>query len=181
LKITYVVELMPGIREWGSGLEELTACYLKYVERYIVEVNRAFQETKKIDHPTVSKSKYPYDIDLIAVNPAKRELMLVSCSERWNKSLEKALHEFKIYERFVRSGNGLAFGDEVNVIKAVACVSISKENEMKLSSNGVKVLKFEFMIDKLLEKETATNKKGVHLEPLLWLLQTLKRTGKITS
>jgi len=60
-------------------------------------------------------------------------------------------------------------------------VSISKENEMKLSSNGVKVLKFEFMIDKLLEKETATNKKGVHLEPLLWLLQTLKRTGKITS
>lgn len=73
------------------------------------------------------KSKYPRDIDLLAANPAKREVMLVSCSENWKKSLKKTLQEFKIYEVFVRYGDELKFGEEIKIIKAIACVNISKK------------------------------------------------------
>ncbi len=69
----------------------------------MVEVGRTFQRGKDINHPVVPKSTYPYDIDLIAVNPAQRKVTLISCSETWNKSLEKTQKEFKDYENFVRN------------------------------------------------------------------------------
>jgi len=173
---------MPGLREWGSGLETLTECYFKYVERYVVEAGRTFQRPRKIHHPTVSESSYPYDIDLIAANPAKRKVMLISCSEKWGKTLEETEREFKHYEIFVRNSEGLGFGDSITIGRRIACVGISEAKKRRFSEKGIEILEADFMVEKLLKllrKQKVKKRKGVHREPLLWLLQTLDNMGKI--
>lgn len=173
---------LPGLREWGSGLEALAECYFKYVERCVVEVGRTFQRTKNINHPVVPRSTYPYDIDLIAVNPAQRKVSLISCSESWKKSLVKTQEEFQHYEDFLRKSQELGWGNKFTVERKIACVNIPYRKKQSFLQNGIEVLEASFMLEKLLSvvrKHTAQRRKGVHLEPLLWLLQTLDNMGKI--
>jgi len=173
---------MPGLREWGSGLEALTECYFKYIERCVVEAGRTFQRPKKIRHPHVPRSTYPYDIDLIAVNPSQRKVILISCSEYWNKSAEKTEEEFKHYEDFVRNSEELKFGKGIKVERRIACVSIPMKKKQELDEKGIEVVEAKFMLEKLLDLvkgQKAKKRKGVHREPLLWLLQTLHNIGKI--
>jgi len=169
---------IPGLREWGSGLEELTECYLKYSRRYLVEAGRVFQLKKEIKHPTVPASSYPHDIDLIAVNPSTREVALVSCSESWDKTLQKTLEEFEEYENFIRNSKELGYGNKVAVERKIACVSISEKKKSDFAKNGIEVLEARFMISELLDhlkKESDQKRKGAHRETVLWLLQTLNK------
>ena len=148
----------------------------------MVEVGRTFQRAKNISHPVVPRSTYPYDIDLIAVNPTQRKVLLVSCSENWKKSLAKTQEEFQHYEHFVRKSRELGWGNKVTVERKIACVKIPYRKKQKFLQNGIEVLEADFMLEKLLNvarKHTAQGRKGVHLEPLLWLLQTLDNMGKI--
>jgi len=171
-----------GLREWGSGLEALAECYHKYVEKCVVEVGRTFQRRKKIRHPTMSASTYPYDIDLIAVNPNQRKVILISCSERWERNIDRTQREFEEYEKFMRDQEGLGFGNEVEVEKRIACVSISDENRRRLQERGIKVLEARLMLEQLLvdhRQNKARKRKGAHREPLLWLLQTLDKEGML--
>lgn len=167
---------MPGLREWGSGLEALTESYFKYVEGCVVEVGRVFQRTKDINHPTLPRSTYPFDIDLFAVNPAKRSVILISCSQRWSKSTEKTMEEFQHYENFVRRSKELGWGNKVAVAKKITCVRISSKRRQELLKKGIEVVEAKFMLQKLLHairRSRAEERKYVHREPLLWLLQTL--------
>lgn len=173
---------MPGLREWGSGLEALAECYFKYVERCLVEAGRTFQRAKDINHPTVPRSTYPYDIDLIAVNPAQRKVILISCSESWNKSLQKTHREFKHYEDFVRKSDELGFGKNIRIERKIACVKMSKNKKLEFQEKDIEVLEAELMLQKLLDlirRQKTKKRKGVHREPLLWLLQTLDNMDKI--
>jgi len=70
------------LREWGLGLEALTECYFKYVKGCIVERGRAYQEARMIKHPRGRFNvPYPAEVDIIAVAPGLRKIMLVSCKE----------------------------------------------------------------------------------------------------
>ena len=173
---------LPGLREWGSGLEALAECYFKYVEGCVVEVGRTFQRTKGITHPVVSRSIYPYDIDLIAVNPAQRNVILISCSESWNKPSERTQREFQHYEDFVRKSEELGWGDKVAIQRKIVCIKIPDRTRQELLKKGIEIVEAKFMLEKLLNlvrRAKAKKRKGAHLEPLLWLLQTLDNMGKI--
>ncbi|MGD0071590.1 MAG: hypothetical protein ABSB71_08540 [Candidatus Bathyarchaeia archaeon] len=169
-----------GLREWGSGLEELTECYLKYICKYLVESGRVFQSEKEINHKTVSRSKYPRDIDLIAINPSEKKVVLVSCSESWDKTLEKTSEEFDDYENFITGPQGLGYGNELKVERIISCVNISENKKLDLKKEHIVVLKACKMISELrdyLKKDN--NRKGAHRETILWLLQTLDKCYKI--
>ena len=178
---------MPGLREWGSGLEALTECYLKYVQGYIVEAGRTFQKPKKITHPRARRPmtvRYPYDIDLIAVNPDQRKVVLVSCSQKWNKSLKKTEEEFARYENVIREPDWLGFGRNIIIERKIACVEIPDKKRQLFLNKGIEVLQAEFMLEKLLEliKSLKADKRtGAHLEPLIWILHTLYDMGKIKN
>lgn len=181
-----VLTNLPGLREWGSGLEALAECYFKYVEGCLVEVGRTFQRKLRIKHPKAKAGgmlvPYPYDIDLIAVRPDQKKVLLVSCSEKWTKTVKKTLDEFTHYEDFVKNSPELGYGRNVVVERKIVCVKMSKGKKQNFLRNNIAVLDAESMVDALLNlvrKPRAQKRKGVHLEPLLWLLQTLDGMGKI--
>lgn len=128
------------------------------------------------------RSTYPYDIDLIAVRPDQKKVILVSCSEEWTKTLEKTSDEFNHYEGFLRNKPELGYGSNIVVERKIACVKISKEKKPDFLRNGIGILEAKVMLEALLNlvrAPRAEKRKGVHLETLLWLLQTLDNLGKI--
>ncbi len=148
----------------------------------MVEVGRVFQRIKDIDHPAVSKSTYPFDIDLIAINPAQKQVILISCSERWNKPLEKTQKDFQHHENFARKSKELGWGDKIKVERKIACVKVSDKKREELLGKGIEIVEAKLMLEKLLHLVrgySARKRKGIHLEPMLWLLQTLDNIGKI--
>jgi len=165
------------LREWGLGLEALTECYFKYVKGCIVERGRAYQEARMIKHPRGRFNvPYPAEVDIIAVAPGLRKIMLVSCKEEVDnlKMAEGICNQFESQTKWVaktfQTGNGK------NMAKWVACVRAAETAQKQLKKRGIGVITAKEMIKALstwLEK-SYPKRKGVHREPLLWLLQTMK-------
>jgi len=62
-----------------------------------------------------------------------------------------------------------------------ACVGISKKRSQEFQGKDIEILEAKFMLEELLSlirKQKKKGRKGAHLEPLIWLLQTVDNAGK---
>lgn len=82
----------------------------------------------------------------------------------------------------MRNSEELKFGKGIKVSRRLTCGSIPKKKKQELHEKGIEVVEAKFMLEKLLDLvkgKKGKKRKGVHREPLLWLLQTLNNMGKI--
>lgn len=190
------------LRDWGIGLEELTEYYHRYGLRYTDdEINKESQlwimsrgfidqvvpYSKLKRDPMKFRGWKPREVDLVGVCINQRELKideirLIQCKESINIGHVSDIATSLEYIPML-TGTILNARKEEKLTKYVSYVKISKQAKIELEKQGIKLLSFKEMTDKLLQHIdfiAKIKRKGFMREPLLWMLRSLRDNKFLT-
>ena len=183
------------MRDWGIGLEELTEYYHRYglyftnfgmnkisqnwfMTRGVVDQTPSTTQITKKGHSRWS----PTELDLVGFNINHKcqieEVRLIQCKEHVNSgTMGKIAASFlmpKLAGIFIKAErNGI-------LTKYVAYVTIDPKAEKLAKDDGIDLLSFRTMIEKLLQVTVVferLKRKGFAGEPTMWMLRSLKNAG----
>ena len=185
------------LKDWGLGLEEITDYYHRYGLYYTdFGLNKESQnwfitrgvvdQTPKSTVHKKSKKKFgfwsPMEIDLVGFwidHKCKiKEVRIIQCKENIETSMVPQIADSMLMPRL--GGLSTEAQKQKILTKYVSYVTISEPAKKRLVNNGIKLLSFNTMIEKLLQMIIGYEKmkrKGFSMEPGLWMLRSLKFNG----
>ena len=173
--------------EWGRGLVDLTEKYL-ILKNYIVARSVVYEVyTKRDNRKPPSPTKYQpsyFDIDLVAFKGLKEddfrgfEVLLVECTQSniKQKKAEKIVKEMNKVARFDIYVNYDLPKKETKIHKWITYDTMDEKRKKFFKNQGCVLKSANEMLLELVEhvKEKPELKRP---EALVWLLQTLERSG----
>jgi len=189
------------MRDWGIGLEDLTDYYHRYGLRFTDKginkdtetwilmkgiIDQVVGHRKKLSSRS-SRGFSPREIDFVGLRINHqcelKEVRLIQCRETVNSGdVDKILESME----YVPYLTGIIENARTKQIlsKYVTYVKISKTAKEQLEKEGMKLLSFKEMVNKLLLHLNVLDeigRKGFMREPILWVLQSLKNNGYLKS